>query len=89
MSSLQVLGPYLFDRSLLFAEKKLRMSGSVGLRSEARDQLLAILPTLRHIVTILHRCHLTAFYMSGLYYHFSKRLTSIKYVSNFIYYAKN
>lgn len=80
MASVQVLGPYLFERSLQQAERYLRVSGGKGLRSEARDELLALLPTVRHIVTLLHRCHLTVFYMQGLYYHLSKRFTNITYV---------
>lgn len=83
MASVQVLGPYLFERSLQQVERYLRVSGGKGLRSEARDELLALLPTVRHIVTLLHRCHLTIFYMQGFYYHLSKRFTNITYVRCF------
>lgn len=43
--------------------------------------LLKIIPNLKYTFTLLHRFHLISFYFYGTYYHMSKRISGIKYVS--------
>ncbi|XP_067124198.1 peroxisome biogenesis factor 10-like isoform X2 [Centruroides vittatus] len=43
--------------------------------------LLQVIPNLKYILTLLHRLHLITFYFYGTFYHMSKRISGIKYVS--------
>ena len=81
MVVLQVLTPYTLDKLLLSLEKHLRQNPSLNLSPATRGRLLDILPVIRHSITILHRCHLAVFYLQAVYYHISKRLSGIQYVS--------
>ncbi|XP_028519458.1 peroxisome biogenesis factor 10 [Exaiptasia diaphana] len=52
----------------------------LGLTERSRSILVEILPVLQQSVIFFHRAHLTVFYLNGLFYHISKRMTSINYV---------
>ena len=69
--------PYLLDRLLAHAEMKAKS----GKCSAELAQFSTYVPALRHAVTIVHRCHLAFFYLHGVFYHISKRLSGTRYVS--------
>lgn len=39
---------------------------------------------LKQSIPLLHRLHLAVFYIQGMFYHLSKRITGISYVSGFV-----
>lgn len=39
---------------------------------------------LKQCIPLLHRLHLAVFYIQGMFYHLSKRITGISYVSGFV-----
>lgn len=47
-----------------------------------RKALLPMLLMFQQTVTLLHRFHVAIFYLSGTFYHLSKRATGITYVSD-------
>lgn len=51
------------------------------LRHEARTRLVEASHTLRESLPFIYQVHRTIFYLNGTYYHVSKRLTNIRYVS--------
>ena len=81
MVACQVLLPYLLDSSLAWLERELRGNPSLTLTSSVRATLLEGIPTLRHVIVLLHRCHLAMFYLRGVFYHIAKRIAGIYYVS--------
>lgn len=80
MAVLQVCAPYILQSSLLKLENLLQMSGSINLAPTARESILNMLSLIRRAVTVVHRCHLAMFYIHGVFYHISKRLTGIHYI---------
>ena len=82
MVVLQCFGPEIIRRLLTRFEESLKTGSlSTYLRPELKNILLKQIPILRYSVTILHRIHLATFYLSGSFYHISKRITGINYVS--------
>lgn len=62
------------------------MQRAVGLLSE--PQRRACLPAvfvLQQSLTLLHRLHVALFYISGSFYHLSKRAAGISYVGDFLH----
>jgi len=80
MICLQVLAPHLFTLSLERFEHQLRNSGSLNITPRTRESILAVLPLVRKAVTVIHRLHLAAFYISGSFYHMAKRFSGIHYI---------
>ena len=79
MVALQILLPYILDRGLSLLEQQVHQNVDISL--EVKTRLLDAIPLVKHIITILQRCHLAAFYLNGLFYHLAKRVTAIYYVS--------
>lgn len=82
MVLLQVVTPYALHRLLDWLEKEMRHNMSLNISEQGRSSALELIKIARHIITILHRCHLAIFYMSGVFYHIAKRFTGINYVSH-------
>ncbi|GFR60704.1 peroxisome biogenesis factor 10-like [Elysia marginata] len=80
MAVLQVCAPYVLQSSLLKLENLLQTSTSINLTPAAREAILNVLPVVRRAITVVHRCHLAMFYIHGIFYHISKRLTGIHYI---------
>ena len=79
MIALQTVLPYTVTRCLSLLERRLQREE--GVSPEHRTRLLNAIPIIRHMIAVMHRCHLVAFYMNGLFYHMAKRLMGIYYVS--------
>ena len=88
MVGLQVCAPYILQILLDKLERRLQTGASlpIKLTGPQRERLLQWIPALRHAVTVLHRAHLSFFYIQGLFYHLSKRITDIHYVSLLTYF---
>ncbi|XP_042650214.1 peroxisome biogenesis factor 10 isoform X3 [Tyto alba] len=54
------------------------------LTEQQKKRLLQIVYLLKQCIPLLHRLHLAIFYIRGTFYHLSKRITGITYVSGFI-----
>ena len=83
MIVLQIMAPYIVERSLSLLEQDALQTAAFGTDLQAR--LLEIIPLVRHILPIMHRCHLAAFYINGLFYHMAKRVLGIYYVSKHLH----
>ena len=81
MILLQVAAPYALDKLLSHWERELQQNPSLALTTEGRVRLLQIVRGVRHVLTLLHRCHLAAFYLRGAFYHVAKRVAGVHYVS--------
>lgn len=83
MIGLQVCMPYLLHLVLDKMERKLQSAEPfpIPLTGPQRDRLLQIIPVLRHAATLIHRMHLSLFYIQGIFYHLAKRISGIHYVS--------
>lgn len=81
MILLQVATPYILHRLLSWLEKEMQHNMALNITLEARTSVLEVIKVVRHTITVLHRCHLAVFYMTGVFYHIAKRVTGINYVS--------
>jgi peroxin-10 len=70
------VAPYCIDRLLDRLQQRLERPDVPAELS----QFAAIIPAVRHAVTIIHRCHLATFYLQGVFYHVAKRLAGTRYV---------
>ena len=77
MILMHAAAPYIVDRLLVYVETKAKSDNS----SPELARFSEFIPALRHIVTVVHRCHLAAFYLRGVFYHISKRISGTRYVS--------
>jgi len=77
MILMHTAAPYFVDRLLAYVETKAKS----GDTSPELARYSAFIPALRHVITIIHRCHLAAFYLHGVFYHISKRISGTRYVS--------
>ncbi|ELU12268.1 hypothetical protein CAPTEDRAFT_174511 [Capitella teleta] len=80
MVLLQILTPYLLHRILNWLETEMRQNRALNITPRGRDSAISLIKGIRSSLTFLHRCHLAVFYMSGVFYHFSKRFTGIHYL---------
>ena len=55
-------------------------SSTTSLRPEIQTKLLSYVGVIKVLLPYLHRLNKGVFYLSGNYYHISKRLTGIKYI---------
>jgi len=76
-----VCTPYILQQLFDRAEHFLKSGDSGNIPTETKAFLLKCIPVLRHSVTFVHRFHLAAFYLNGIFYNISKRLAGIQYVS--------
>ena len=83
MIGLQVCTPYILHLVLDKLERRLQSAEPfpVPLTGPQRDRLLQMIPVLRHAATLVHRTHLSLFYIQGIFYHLAKRFSGIHYVS--------
>ena len=79
MVVLQCILPYALNRSLYALERNLN-TDSLSISADYKEKLQRILPVTRHALLIAQRCNLALFYIRGIYYHLSKRFTSIRYL---------
>ena len=77
MALLYAASPYLIDRLLKKLENAIPHT---DFTLQAKEQLLKLIPLIRHAFTFAHRCHLSLFYFRGIYYHISKRLLGVRYI---------
>ncbi|KFM56842.1 Peroxisome biogenesis factor 10, partial [Stegodyphus mimosarum] len=81
--SLHIFGSYFllhFQKWLENEISSLPTGTSKSSNDSFEENLLAFIPTIFKIISVIQRIHLIAFYFSGAYYTFSKRLTCIRYV---------
>ena len=78
----QTLGVYAFEKTLEILYKKLRDRNltSFDLSESNYENLERIVENVEDIISCTSKLHLALFYMHGLFYHFGKRLTSIRYL---------
>jgi len=69
--------PYFLDRLLAHVETRAKCGGC----SPELARFSAFIPVLRNAVVVIRRCHLAVFYLHGIFYHISKRLSGTRYVS--------
>ena len=82
MIIIECFGPEVLRRGIAKFEKSLRFGRcSTYFRPELKNFILQQMPTLTYALTLIHRFHLATFYFSSGFYHLSKRITGIKYVS--------
>ena len=77
MILLHTAAPYFLDRLLAHVETKANSSDC----SAELARFSSLIPALRHVIAVVHRCHLAAFYLHGVFYHISKRISGTRYVS--------
>ncbi|XP_033761855.1 peroxisome biogenesis factor 10-like [Pecten maximus] len=77
---LHVGTPYMLQRLLDWFERRLRSPRSHDIPEDSRIFLLKCVPVVRESVTFLHRLHLAAFYLRGLFYHIAKRASGVQYL---------
>lgn len=58
------------------------------LTEQQKKTALQIVYVLKQFIPLLHRLHLAVFYIHGTFYHLSKRIAGIRYVSGSIYCLK-
>lgn len=80
MILLQVAAPYVLDRVLVYLQRQIETSVNLPMSQTARDVTLSMISVTRHVVSLLHHCHLTIFYINGIFYHIAKRLAGIHYI---------
>jgi len=81
MVGLHVFSPRLADIILLLFEKWIpRTELWKQIRPELRIAISNKLPFIHQVIMVLHRLHLTLFYLRGTFYHSAKRITKVKYV---------
>ncbi|KAL8613075.1 hypothetical protein ACOMHN_035016 [Nucella lapillus] len=82
MVALQVCSPHLLHLALDKLERRLESGGPlpVAMTGPQRERLLWMIPVLRHAVTLVHRTHLSLFYIQGMFYHLAKRMSGIHYI---------
>lgn len=76
MVLMQAAAPYLLDRLLAHVETKAK---SINCSPELA-RFSAFVPVLRNAIIVIHRCHLALFYLRGIFYHISKRLSGTRYI---------
>jgi len=80
MILLQVATPYCLDWCLARLQRHLESGEPDDLSPWLRESLVTHLTTVRHVVTVLQRCHMALFYVKGVFYHLAKRLVGIHYI---------
>lgn len=78
---LQTVGPYILEKSLgalhrLLQERNL----DTNLTEQQYRVLEKIVKFVEEVVSIFNKLHLGLFYLRGVYYHFSKQFSRVKYV---------
>jgi len=81
MILLQVATPYMLDWLLARLQRTLESDTSGRLSEESREVMISHIPAVRHLIAVLHRCHLALFYVRGVFYHIAKRIAGTHYVS--------
>ncbi|CAG5124955.1 unnamed protein product [Candidula unifasciata] len=80
MVILQVCAPHILQATLDKLERHVRSSSRLSLKPATKETILRIIPLIRKLITIIHRVHLTVFYMDGIFYHLAKRIAGVHYV---------
>lgn len=81
--ALHVLAPYITNKFLLYAERRLCSNSdnfSQSISSHTKEILLKCIDVLKTVIPLLHTVHLSLFYMQGVFYHIAKRLAGISYL---------
>ena len=79
MVLMQCMLPYAIDKIASRIEKSVD-NQTFGLTRTGKEHIKKLIVTIRHVLILTHRCNLALFYINGIYYHLSKRFTSIQYV---------
>ncbi|XP_077981632.1 peroxisome assembly protein 10-B-like [Glandiceps talaboti] len=78
---LNVCTPYFIEKGLLLLERNIQTLGTrLNFSESIKEILLQCIPVIRTCVTYTHRLHLALFYLKGIFYHISKRVTAIRYL---------
>ena len=77
MIMMHAAAPYFLDRLLVHIETKAKSADC----SPELARFSTFIPVLRNTITVIHRCHLSLFYLRGIFYHIAKRLSGTRYVS--------
>lgn len=76
-----VLGFALKYVEKLVQEKRYPLQPPASMPDNVHEQLEEILPLISKGVTYFHRLHLVLFYFFGAFYHISKRIAGVRYVT--------
>ena len=79
---MQTLGVYAIEKGLEITYKKIRERslGSIEISEQNYEKLEKIVETVEDIFSGASRLHLALFYVYGIFYHFGKRLSAIRYL---------
>ncbi|CAL4060809.1 unnamed protein product [Meganyctiphanes norvegica] len=81
LTLVKCFGPFILKRILTKIEQSARSGKlSLYLRPELKNVILQYIPTLRYILTLLQRLHLSIFYFNGLFYHIANRVSGVNFV---------
>lgn len=82
---LLTFGPFLLSRLLASLKRRLedrrKVLPLIVDSDDRRELLLKLIPIIDESFQYIHKIHLIVFYLNGNYYHLSKRLTQIRYIS--------
>ena len=82
---MQILSPHLMSTLLQHMSRRIenreKPLPSIVDSHQRREQLLKLIPIIEQSFKLIHRIHLILFYLNGNYYHLSKRVADIRYVS--------
>ena len=77
----QIIGPYAIERMLETLYQKIRDRNiPLTLNEQQYTQLENVVSFLEDLFNVCSRLHLALFYIQGLFYHFGKRITGIRYL---------
>ena len=71
--------PYAIEKIASRIEKSVD-NQAYGFTRTGKEHIKKLIMTIKHVLILTHRCNLALFYINGIYYHLSKRFTSIQYV---------
>ena len=79
----QTLGVYAIEKGLeiLYRRVRDRNLGQFDISEQTYERLERTVETVEDIFTGASRLHLAFFYLSGLFYHFGKRLLNVRYLA--------
>ena len=79
---IQTVGPYVIEKALEVIYKRIidRNLRSFHLSEQQYEVLERIVGFVEELIVTCNRLHLALFYFQGMFYHFGKRFSSIRYV---------
>jgi len=76
--------PVVIDKFFARLQVLLGKDDLVGLTTKRREFLVSSLPKIKFVIATLQRLHLSVFYLHGVYYTISKRMSAVGYTKYFV-----